>query len=90
MTTYLISYDLAEPERDYAALEKAIQNYGAYCHLQKSVWLIVCEVGVTAIRDDLKTCLDANDKLFIAKVSSPAAWEGAYDEAIPSWLKSFL
>jgi len=90
MTTYLISYDLAEPGRDYAALEKAIQKYGAYCHLQKSVWLIVSEADAAAIRDNLRQYLDENDKIFVAKTSAPAAWSNNYGNDFTAWLQKFL
>jgi len=90
MTTYLISYDLPEPERDYAALEKAIQAYGIFCHLQNSVWLISTEENATAIRDSLKQHLDENDKLFIVKTTAPASWRGDYDDRIIAWLNRFL
>jgi len=90
MATYIIGYDLTEPGRDYADLTKAIQAYGAYCHLQKSVWLIVSEVEAAVIRENLKRYLDSNDKLFIAKVSAPAAWTENHGDKISEWLRTFL
>lgn len=89
MATYIITYDLMKPGQNYPDLIKAVQNYKTYCHLQESVWLIVSEQSAVSVRDDLKKYIDANDKLFVAKVSSPAAWFN-HGEKIGDWLKKFL
>lgn len=90
MTTYIICYDLAKPGQDCPDLIKAIQAYGAYCHLQKSVWLIVSEVESSVIRENLKRYLNNNDKLFVAQVSASAAWTENHADKISEWLRTFL
>lgn len=89
MATYIITYDLMKPGQDYSDLIEAIQKYKTYCHLQESVWLIVSDLSAINVRDDLKKHIDTNDKLFVAKVSSPAAWFNL-GEAMSNWLKKFL
>lgn len=89
MNTYIITYDLSDPGQDYNALIETIKGYGTRAKIQQSVWLIVTSDSATEIRDYLKQYLDENDKLFVAKVSAPAAWFGC-EQSITDWLMKYL
>lgn len=89
MNTYIITYDLSDPGQDYNALIERIEGYGTWAKIQQSVWLIVTSDTATEIRDYLKQYLDENDKLFVAKVSAPAAWFG-YQQSVTDWLIKHL
>lgn len=66
MKTYLISYDLHNPGRDYTPLHDAIKALAdGWWHHLESVWLINTSKNAGAIRDTLKQKLDANDELFV-------------------------
>lgn len=89
MNTYIITYDLSDPGQDYNALIERIEGYGTWAKIQQSVWLIVTSDTATEITDCLKQYLDENDKLFVAKVSAPAAWFG-YQQSVTDWLIKHL
>ncbi len=74
MATYIISYDLRKPDRDYESLYQAIRAYGTYAHIQQSVWAIVTEHNATQIRDRLSLYMDQNDRIFVVKSGREAAW----------------
>ena len=89
MSAYEICYDLQAPGQKYDRLIEKIKSYGIWCHLQQSVWVVSTTQSAKEIRDNLATCLDSNDKLFVARLSGEAAWIG-YSEEQSSWLKKQL
>ena len=89
MAAYIVSYDLNTPGQKYECLTDKLKAYGTYWHMQGSVWIIVSEDNATEIRDNLKTCLDSNDELFVGALSGEAAWSG-YGSEISKWLKDHL
>jgi len=91
MSKYLVTYDLvgtSETSEDYKRLIKKIKSYPDWGKVQKSVWLIKSSNTATAVRDDLWSYMDSNDRLFIIKVTGTAAWRNEICER--SWLKDFL
>lgn len=89
MAVYIITYDLHTPGQKYECLTEKIEAYGYYWHTQQSVWVIKTDSSADAIRDNLSTCLDSNDKLFVAKLASEAAWAGLNKEST-DWILKFL
>ena len=89
MATYVITYDLSTPGRNYDDLYKRIKAYGVWAHVVESTWMVVTTATATSIRDHLKKALDSNDKLFVGVVSAPAAWTGL-DDDMTAWLKNHL
>lgn len=85
---YLITYDLCKPGQNYEGLIKAIKNYNC-CRIAESAWVITGANSSVEIRDYLKTKIDKNDKLFVARLTGEAAWYGETD-AITKWLKEYL
>lgn len=88
MATFLITYDLCKPGRDYDELFEAIKAYGTYSHPVESVWLISTSLDVSSVCDDLQSHIDANDKLFVIKVA-PGVWasQGLRDATV-TWLNN--
>lgn len=89
MPAYIVTYDLHTPGQKYTCLKEKLEAYGYYCHLQQSVWIVVSSNDSASIRDNLATCLDSNDSLFVAKLSGEAAWRG-FSEDVTKWLKTGL
>jgi hypothetical protein len=89
MASYIVTYDLIEQGQNYACLTTKLKAYGTWCHLQGSVWIVVTTQTSTQIRENLRPCLDSNDKLFVAKLSGEAAWIG-HDKTTSDWLHRYL
>lgn len=85
----MISYDLIAPNRNYDKLYDGIKNYGTWARINESLWIIKSDDTSTQIRDNLKSFIDENDKLIVAKLSGEGAWFNLSDE-ISKWLKSNL
>ena len=72
--TYLITYDLRAPGRDYPNLFEGIKKLAnGWAHPLESVWLVRSGLTQSSIRDALKDHLDANDVLLVFEVK-PDQW----------------
>lgn len=89
MRTYLISYDLRQPGRNYDELYEAIKAVGSWWSCLESVWIVKSEFSAIQIRDHLTPKIDRNDKLLIAELTGQAAWFGFNDQC-SSWLRNNL
>lgn len=89
MSAYIVTYDLHKEGQNYNCLHEKLKTYGAYWHMQGSVWLIKTSQTAAQVRDYLSPCLDHNDKLMVAELSGQAAWIG-YSNDATKWLKESL
>jgi hypothetical protein len=89
MPAYIVAYDLKVPGQKYECIRPKIEAYGTYWHFQQSVWLVQSDDSAETIHTNLSACLDANDKLFVARLEGEAAWEG-YDKDGNDWIYNLL
>lgn len=89
MNSYLVSYDLIAPNKDYSSLISAIKEYNGFARVLESCWIVKSNDGTTAIRDNLKSHMDSNDKLFVAKLTGEASWKSLTTE-VSNWLHNNL
>ncbi|MDO6632786.1 CRISPR-associated protein Cas2 [Bacillus thuringiensis] len=85
MNSCLITYDLIGPNRDYEKISKKIETYPNHSHILESVWIVKSDTSSKEIRDNLKTALDDNDKLFVSKLTGECAWR-KIDEPASQWI----
>ena len=71
--TYLVSYDLVAPGRDYKPLVEAIQSLGGVRVLQ-SQWVIRVSNTAAQVRDYLRTFMDGNDRILVNDFLDWASW----------------
>lgn len=88
MPAYLISYDLGQPGRNYDGLTSAIKTYGAWAHVTESTWVVVGDTTALHVRDHLAQYLDRNDRLFVLRSGTEAAWSNVLCKN--EWLKKNL
>lgn len=85
MASFIVSYDLIK-NKDYPELFEAIKRYNCL-HVLESVWIVNSSSSSKAIRDNLKTCMDSNDKLFVAELTGQSAWRNLSKED-SDWIKN--
>lgn len=85
MSVLIVSYDLVNPGRNYQQLLKLIKSYTGWARLGGSAYLIATTDAPTAVRDNLVTVLDRNDKLYVGAAPAPAAWYGMPDD-VGQWI----
>lgn len=73
MRTYLVTYDLMRPGKDYSALHDAIKSVAnGWWHHLDSTWLVNSTLTAAQIRDHLGANVDSNDKLLV--ISLGRSW----------------
>ncbi len=88
MKTYLISYDLRQPGRNYIALYSAIKSYGTWGKINDSTWIIKSYDTAMNITNNLRSHLDLNDSIFVIQTQREAAWYNV--KANNDWLNKNL
>ncbi len=86
---YIVSYDLIEPGQKYENLINLIKQDGKWARLGGSAYLVDSDSTAVELRDRFKTVLDGNDKLYVGRVTIPAAWLGM-SEGVSKWIKEKL
>lgn len=86
MNSYIISYDLMSPSKDYSSLISAIKSYGTYAKVLESCWIIKSSNSSATIRTHLTSYMDSDDKIFVAKLTGEAAWSNVL--CTDDWIKN--
>ena len=87
---HIVTYDLKSPNdtaQDYERVIAGLKSlYETWCHLEKSVWLVVTDQGAAEVRDSIKRFLYSTDVLFVGRLSGN--WAGFnLGEERAQWLK---
>lgn len=86
---FVVTYDLREPNdapQDYERVISHIKANFAWCHLQKSVWLVDSALNAAEIRESIRITLHQNDLLLVARLQGNwASW--ALGDARNNWLR---
>ena len=83
MTTYLVSYDLIAPGKNYDGLIAHLNKFKHF-HILKSQWIIVADQTAVQLRNGCQQFMDVNDKIMVVKITAPGAWNNiGHDD----WLK---
>ena len=87
MRSYIVSYDLRAPGRNYQALYEAIKTqFSGACPLVESTWLIRSNKDAEGVRNVLMQHMDTNDAVVVFEWSGVAAWSGLRAE-ISTWIQ---
>ncbi|TKA00030.1 CRISPR-associated protein Cas2 [Bacillus thuringiensis] len=89
MNSFLISYDLIAPSKDYEKITKKIETYPNPQRILESVWIVKSNKKAIEIIDDLKLATDSNDKLFVVELKRNAA-SIHLDSKTDNWLEKNL
>jgi hypothetical protein len=72
MNTYLVTYDLVKPGKDYSRLISFLEQIGSKRALL-SVWAVKSLKTAKELRDILRAYADASDRLLVAEMN-PTSW----------------
>lgn len=90
MNTYLISYDLRQPGRDYSSLHEHIKSYGQWAKPLESVWLIKSSRSVEQVRNAAQQHMDSNDRILVIDVTGRAAAWSNLPSKVSDWIHGQL
>jgi len=90
MATYIVTYDLRTPGKEYGDLWKAIaaidRNAFRVC---ESVWIVTSQYSAAAVKNQLLGALDVNDALFVANCDV-ASWAHMTPTVLSSLAKTSI
>ncbi len=92
MKTFIITYDLRQPERNYSALYESIKNVageGNWQHPLESVWVVSIQETFSAndVYNVVRKELDNNDSLFIVEITAKDR-QGWLAKSFWEWMKN--
>ncbi|WP_242281031.1 CRISPR-associated protein Cas2 [Bacillus cereus group sp. BfR-BA-01347] len=82
MNSFLISYDLITPGKDYDKIAKKIENYPNSKRILESVWIVNSNETSQQIAQGLKSVTDNNDKIFVVKLESTISCKESYQQLL--------
>ncbi|MFA6466765.1 MAG: CRISPR-associated protein Cas2 [Patescibacteria group bacterium] len=90
MNTFLVSYDLIRPGKDYSTLHHHLKSYSNWAKPLESLWLIKSSLTAEQLRNTVQQYLDANDKILIIDVTDRAAAWKNLGVNVSTWIKNNL
>jgi hypothetical protein len=81
----IVTYDLAEPSRNYEALLERVKSYASWARLGGSSYLILTDKAPVDVRDYIRDAMQEGDKLYVGAAPAPSAWSGMSDD-VTSWI----
>lgn len=87
--TYIVTFEVNDSSRKDLLKEK-LKSYGVYCPIHDNCWAIVTEHTAVQVRDFVDAVLNSNDRIFVIRSGSEAAWRNTYGEKNSEWLKERL
>lgn len=88
MHCYIVLYDLCKPGQNYERLYAQLRSYERWGRLTESAWAVVTVKSYNQIRDELRICIDENDRLIVIRSGQQAAWTNVM--ASGEWVKENL
>lgn len=89
MTSYLVSYDLNAPGKNYDNLIEYLKSESNWWHHLGSTWVVVTDLTAAQLRNGIAQHTDSNDKVLVMKSSGVGAWSG-FSAKGSTWLKDHL
>lgn len=82
MAIYCVTYDLKAPGRNYDQVFSYLKQF-THCKYLESFWLIDTTLTTVQVRDGIKSRVDENDVIFVARLQRD--W-GAFNYSCAAWL----
>lgn len=89
MASYLVTYEQRNRAHNYEALIQTLESFPEWSRPLESVWIVVCNLTPSALREKLTNALDPNDPILIVKTGKLNAWQGL-SSCLTSWMGKHL
>jgi hypothetical protein len=89
MACYIVSFETNSNVTSNNVKEK-LKTYGTYCPITDNCWAIVTSNSAAQIRDLIIPVLGSQDRIFVIRSGSEAAWRNTYGTKNSEWLKENL
>lgn len=89
MACYIVDFEIKDSAVKTSVKEK-LKTYGTYCPISNNCWAIVTSNSAVQIRDNISPLLGPQDRIFVVRSGSEAAWKNSYSVKHSEWLKEKL
>jgi hypothetical protein len=89
MTCYIVTFQTISEASRNKVLE-VLKRYGFYCPIHNYCWAIKTDKKAKDVVDDIRTVLASNERVFVVRSGTEAAWFNSYGEEYSKWLKENL
>lgn len=86
---YVVTWELADAATRRRLVEE-LKSWGYFCPIHRNAWAVVTGKSASTIRDELRVLIETNDRLFVIRSGTEAAWRNSYGEKNDAWLKKWL
>jgi len=87
--TYIVTFEVKNLER-LTKLKEKLMETKFYCPIHENAWAVNTEKKASELRDELISLTTAEDRLFVIRSGTEAAWINSYGEKHTDWLKKYL
>jgi hypothetical protein len=87
MSTFMVSYDLSQPNRDYEKVAKYLKSFGTYAKVLESLWYVESDLSAYEIAMGLCEQMDSDDHFIVSPIGGPSAWYNLGDR-VSDWLNN--
>ena len=89
MHCYIVTFEVTDAAVRQKVKER-LTTYSHYCPVHKHCWAIMSDQTAAHVRDHIAEPLGPNDRLFVVRSGTAAAWRNSYGPKHNEWLKKYL
>jgi hypothetical protein len=89
MSSYIVTYDLSAPGRNYESLFGYLKSFPYSKHALESSWVIITSKTALEVCNELLRHIDGNDHVLVNEVTLNSAWFGL-PASVSEWLQKYL
>lgn len=83
MNRYIIVF---ESNKQRNKIIGVIERQPKWARLSTNAYIVITENDILSLRDNLKLVVEREDRIFISKITTPAAWANL-EEEVSDWIK---
>ncbi len=86
---YIVCFQIAD-KSNLETFKGLLKSTGFFCPITETAWAIKTEKKAAETRDWLSSLIGPNDRLFVVRSGTEAAWKNSFGEKHSKWLKDNL
>jgi hypothetical protein len=89
MKTYIVTFAVGNTTR-LEKMESHLKSYGYFCPIHNNCWAVKVDKTAAEIRNELMKLQETEDRIFVVRSGTEAAWNATYGDKNVKWLKEHL
>ena len=89
MKCYVVTFE-TKSEETRKKIKETLKSYRIYCPITRHCWAIKTDKSASQIRDHLMSVLDDDNRIFVVRSGTEAAWLNSFGKKHDAWLRKHL